>query len=105
MRQTLQKQQTAVWLLLIMATAVFLRLHNLADAPPGLTHDEADHGITALSILNDGVRDLYFTVGHGREPLYDYVTAGMMRIVGQTYMAGRLTAALFSLIMLFAMFA
>ncbi|HFQ92812.1 MAG TPA: hypothetical protein ENK32_02295, partial [Anaerolineae bacterium] len=58
------------WLLLIMATAVFLRLYKLTAIPPGLTHDEADHGITAVSILK-GTRQIYFTVGYGREPFFD----------------------------------
>ncbi len=58
-----------LWLLLILLTAVALRFYHLTIVPPGLTHDEADHGITAVAILN-GARDIYFTIGHGREPLY-----------------------------------
>ncbi len=80
------RKQSAIiwWRLLILLTAVFLRLYKLATIPPGLTHDEADHGITAWSIANDGVRDLYFTIGYGREPLYDYITAVLMKITGPT---------------------
>jgi hypothetical protein len=59
-----------------------LRLYHLTTMPPGLTHDEADHGITAVAILN-GAREIYFTVGHGREPLFDYATAGLMALLGQ----------------------
>ncbi|MCA9946547.1 MAG: glycosyltransferase family 39 protein, partial [Anaerolineales bacterium] len=90
------------WLLLILVTAVSLRLYQLNNIPPGLTHDEADHGITAVSILN-GAREIYFTVGHGREPLFDYATAGFMGLVGQTVWALRGTAVLFSLLMMGAM--
>jgi hypothetical protein len=86
-------------MLLVLLAAVFLRLHDIASVPPGLTHDEADHGITAWSIVDEGVRDIYFTVGYGREPLYDYVTALMMTFLGPTFMAGRLTAVYFSLIL------
>jgi hypothetical protein len=93
------------WLLLILLTAVFLRLHALPTVPPGLTHDEADHGLTAFSILNDGVRDIYFTVGYGREPLYDYLTAALMAGIGPTYLAGRLTAVYAGLLMIAAMIA
>ena len=85
-----------LWLLLILLTAAFFRLHNLAHIPPGLTHDEADHGVTALEIVG-GARDVYFTVGYGREPLYDYATAALMAFVGPTYLAARLTAVFFSL--------
>lgn len=92
------------WLLLILLTAVFLRLDNLTTVPPGLTHDEADHGITALSILNDGVRQIYFTIGYGREPLYDYLTAAMMSFMGPTYLAGRIVSVYFSILLIAAMF-
>lgn len=92
------------WLLLALTTAVFLRLHALTDVPPGLTHDEADHGLTAWRILAEGARDLYFTIGYGREPLYDYLTAGLMALIGRTYVAGRLTAVFASLLLVAAMY-
>jgi hypothetical protein len=82
--------------LLILLTAVCLRLFALTDVPPGLTHDEAGHGVTAWAIVN-GAREIYFTIGYGREPLYDYLTAGLMTFLGPTYLAGRLTAVYFSL--------
>ncbi len=84
------------WLLLIMLTAVFLRLVQISQLPPGLTHDEADHGLTAWGILQ-GQHAIYFSVGHGREPLYDYATAVIMRFIGPTYLAGRITAVFFSI--------
>jgi len=92
------------WLLLILLAAAWLRLHNLADIPPGLTHDEADHGATAWAIVH-GERDIYFTVGYGREPFYDYATAILMTFLGPTYFAGRLAAVFFSLILLAGTFA
>ncbi len=81
----------------VLLTAVALRLFAITNIPPGLTHDEADHGITALSILQ-GTRAVYFTIGHGREPLYDYVTALVMAGIGPTFLAGRLTAVFASLL-------
>ena len=93
------------WLLLILLAAVFLRLYNLSIIPPGLTHDEADHGITAWGIANEGVRDIYFTIGYGREPLYDYVTAALMTVLGSTYLAGRIIAVYSSILLIAAMFA
>lgn len=90
------------WMLLALLTAVSLRLIALSTTPPGLTHDEADHGLTAWSIVN-GARALYFTIGYGREPLYDYATAVLMRFLGPTYLAGRVTAVYFSLILIAGM--
>ncbi len=89
------------WLLLIILAAVALRLYDLPGTPPGLTHDEADHGITAWGIVN-GAREVYFTVGYGREPLFDYSTALLMSFLGPTYLAARLTAVFFGLIMIAA---
>ncbi|MBL1129868.1 MAG: hypothetical protein D8M54_15390 [Chloroflexi bacterium] len=86
----------------VLLTAVTLRLFAITQIPPGLTHDEADHGITALAILG-GTRAIYFTIGHGREPLYDYITALLMTGLGPTFLAGRLTAVYASLLTMAAM--
>jgi hypothetical protein len=90
-------------MLLVLLAAVFLRLHNIVAVPPGLTHDEADHGITAWSIISEGVRDIYFSIGYGREPLYDYATALLMTFLGPTFLAGRITAIYFSLVLIAGM--
>lgn len=92
------------WITLILLAAAAFRLAALSGAPPGMTHDEADHGLTAWSIVN-GARDLYFTIGYGREPLYDYATALVMAGAGPTIFAARLTAAYFSLITVAAAYA
>lgn len=102
MNGKLAKVRRVGWLLLILLTAVSLRLYDLAHIPPGLTHDEADHGITAWRVVN-GVREIYFTIGYGREPFYDYSTAVLMSFLGPTYLAGRLTAVFFGLLLLAGM--
>ncbi len=91
-----------VWMVLILLAAAALRLVALPDLPPGLTHDEADHGLSAWGVVN-GVRPLYFTVGYGREPLYDYLTAGLMTILGPSYLAGRLISVYLSLFLIAGM--
>ena len=89
-----------LWLLLlIMMFAAALRLVGLTELPPGVTHDEADHGLDAWGVVN-GDRPIYFTVGYGREPLFDYATAAVMSILGPSFLAGRLTAVYFSLIVI-----
>ena len=80
-------RQTGLILLVLLAAAG-LRLYTLADAPPGMTHDEADHGLTAWEIVN-GARDISFTVGYGREPLYYYATALVMAGTGPTILAAQ----------------
>ncbi len=85
------------WMLVALLTAVFLRLLFLSTTPPGLTHDEADHGLTAWAILN-GAWEIYFTIGYGREPLYDYATAVLMSLTAPHFLLGRLTAVFASLL-------
>jgi hypothetical protein len=70
-------------LALILCLAATLRLWQLDGVPPGFTHDEAGHGHDAVAILN-GARPIYQTVGYGREPLYDYLVAGLMALFGPT---------------------
>ncbi len=96
--------QRYAWLVLILLAAASLRLVGLSQIPPGLTHDEADHGLDAWGVVN-GDRPIYFTVGYGREPFFDYATAGLMSFLGPSYLAGRLTAAYLSLIMVAGTFA
>jgi hypothetical protein len=104
-------RQRQGWILLILLVAAALRLVSLASVPPGMTgippgmtHDEADHGLTAWAIVN-GARDIYFTVGYGREPLYDYATALVMAGTGPSIFAARLTSVYFSLLMIAAVYA
>lgn len=92
-------QKHLVVAVLILLVATWLRLHLITEIPPGLTHDEADHGLDAWGVVN-GIRPTYFTVGYGREPFYDYATAVLMAFLGPTYLAGRLTSVFFSLFFL-----
>ncbi len=86
------------WILIVLFAAALLRFADLSQVPPGLTHDEANHGLDAWGVVN-GVRPIYFSVGYGREPLFDYTTAILMTFLGPSYMAGRLTSAFLSLIL------
>ena len=101
-----RKLRQTGWILLILLAAAAFRLvalgsipsgmtgvpPGMTSVPPGMTHDEADHGLTAWAIVN-GARGVYFTVGYGREPLYDYATALVMFAgTGPTIFAARLTS-------------
>jgi len=86
-------------LLVILLAAAFLRFHQLSQTPPGLTHDEAGHGHDAV-VIRDGARPIYQTVGYGREPLFDYLLAGWIGLVGVSIFSLRLAAAILSLLLL-----
>ncbi len=90
-----------VSLVTILLLAAFLRVYRLDDIPPGFTHDEAGHGQDAIAILN-GARPIYQTVGYGREPLYDYLVAGLMALFGPTGSVLRFSPVPLSLLTLLA---
>lgn len=90
--------------ILILLLAAALRLYRLDSVPPGLTHDEAGHGHDGIAILR-GARPIYETVGYGREPLYDYVIAGLMAMGGPTGRVLRFSPVPFGLLTLLATFA
>ena len=90
-------------LALILCLAAVLRLWQLDSVPPGFTHDEAGHGHDAVAILN-GARPVYQTVGYGREPLYDYLVAGLMALFGPSGSVLRFSPVPLGLLTLLATF-
>ncbi len=73
--------------------AALLRLANIGDWPPGLYRDEAANGLDALGILQ-GNLSLFFTANNGREPIYIYLVALAVAVLGRSALAVRLPAAL-----------
>lgn len=84
-------------LLIILSVAVFLRLHNLGSAPPGLSHDELTSSQMAEDVLQ-GARPIYFVGGYGREPLYLYLMAATVRLFGNNALGIRLPSVLCGLL-------
>lgn len=80
-------------LLAILAVAVILRFYRLIDFPPGFHYDEAIDLKIALDVFG-GTRPLYVAEGWGREALYYYLVAPMLRLVSYNPLALRATAAL-----------
>jgi hypothetical protein len=74
----------------------------LEQIPPGLSHDEAYNGVTAIEVLLSGRREIFFDIYNGIEPLIIYwealyfhlfgIAPYVMRLVNVT--AGLLTIAL-----------
>ncbi|RLC71827.1 MAG: hypothetical protein DRI26_04305, partial [Chloroflexi bacterium] len=60
----LNRRTELVLLMLVLLVAIVFRVYALNEAPPGLTHDEANNGHDAWMILQ-GVRPLYFPTGYG----------------------------------------
>ena len=75
------------------ALALALRVFALGEIPPGLYHDEAFNGLDALDVLA-GRWPVYFAANRGREPLFIYLIAATVGLLGRTPGALRLAAAL-----------
>jgi len=69
-----------------------LRFVALGQIPPGLYHDEAYNGLDGLEVLA-GRGSIYFPANHGREPLYIYLSALPLALLGRAPAALRLAAA------------
>ena len=81
-------------LALVLAVALFLRLYRLESLPPGPYYDEAANGILASEIASGQSRPLFITAYTGKEVLYFYLAAAVMKAAGQNLLGLRLTSAL-----------
>jgi len=95
--------KTYLPIIVILLLAFALRSYQITEIPPGLTHDEANHGRDSINIL-DGELLFYFPLNYGSEPLYNYVVAGGMALVGENLIALRLTNIMFGLLAISAVY-
>lgn len=79
---------------LIILIAAVLRVSALSSIPPGLHYDEAANGVIVRNIAFDAYRPVFIPDYTGKEVLWFYAASVMMRIVGPTIFALRLTSAL-----------
>ena len=98
---TNDRQPTTVYkktlpLLFVFWVALAFRTYRLTAVPPGLTHDEANHGREAMGILDGDLR-FYFPANYGSEPVYSYTAAGSMLVFGENLFALRFVNVLFGL--------
>ncbi|HOT90598.1 MAG TPA: hypothetical protein PLJ78_06085 [Anaerolineae bacterium] len=94
------KTKSGYWwaaLAALFLLAFTLRVWNLESVPPGLTHDEAANGHDSAAILR-GVHRIYFPVGYGREPFYNYSVAAVTFFLGQGIFTLRITSVFWSLL-------
>lgn len=116
------------FLLAIVVLAAALRLYRLDVLPPGLYHDEAYNGLDALALLRGEPRPLFFeaweqiafagqveTLPHGRfpvffvgnygrEPLFYYLLALSLAVIGAKPLAIRLVPALTGILLVPAVY-
>ena len=80
-------------MLFILLVAAALRLPALTATPPGLHYDEAANGVLAGDIGLRGERPVFIASYTGKEVLFFYLAAAVMRVAGESVFALRLTAA------------
>lgn len=85
-------------MILCLLVAAALRLPELTLSPPGLHYDEAANGILAGDIGLRGERPVFIASYTGKEVLFFYLSAALMRLVGESVFTLRLTAAYLGLL-------
>lgn len=75
-------------LICILLAAAALRLWAVNRVPPGLSDDETAHWLIVRQILA-GQPAIYFTFDKGHEPLFHYLQAGMVALMGGHWLALR----------------
>ncbi len=83
-------------LLILLASA--LRFIALTHIPTGLHYDEAANGVLASEIAFRGARPLFITAYTGKEVLWFYLAASILRLLGPTVFSLRLTSALIGIL-------
>jgi 4-amino-4-deoxy-L-arabinose transferase-like glycosyltransferase len=89
---------------LILLVAAVLRFHDLGDIPKGLEHDEVATWHMVDRVLNGDVV-LYFEEGYGHEPLFNYLTALPMAVLGHNWLGERFWAPWFGMFAVAATYA
>lgn len=85
-------------LLAIILLAAALRFWHLNILPPGLMGDEATNGSDERMVLSGAALPIYFAATNGREPLFLYLQALSMALLGPSLLALRLVSALMGIL-------
>jgi len=86
-------------ILFVIIFAIWLRWWKLNDVPPGLWYDEAYNAMDALWLLDSHSPQIFFEGNNGgREPMYHYLAALAMGVLGAKAYALRLVSAIIGII-------
>lgn len=87
-----------VFLIIILAIAVFFRLWKLDSIPPGLYPDVAVNGNNALDSMANNDFKIFYTDNNGREGLIIWLEALTFKIFGISIWSLKATAAIFGIL-------
>ncbi len=83
-----------IFVSLVLLAAFFTHLYRLGDLWPVPRFDPAYNGLDALRIIRRGVAPIFFPANGGREPLFLYMQALAIWVLGANSFALRLPGAL-----------
>ncbi len=94
----LTEKKVIIFLLIIIALAVFFRFWGLDSAPPGLYPDEAINGNDALISLKEFSYKLFYPENNGREGLFIWLLSLSFGLFGPSIVALRMLPAFFGVL-------
>ena len=94
----MKKYFFSILLILILSVAIFLRVYNLNQAPPGVWYDEAYNGLDAIKAMETGDYKIFYPENYGREGLYINILAISFKIFGVNNFALRFPSAFFGIL-------
>ncbi len=97
-------KKTALFLLLIMAIAVFFRFYKLSEIPPGLYPDVAINGNDAIYALNYGDFRVFYPENNGREGLFMNLIALSFYFFGISIWAIKIVPAIIGVLTLLGIY-
>ena len=87
-----------------MGVAAFLRLYQIAAAPPGLFPDEAMNGNDGLESIETGHFRVFYPENGGREGLFLNIQAGLVYLLGNQAWVLRLPSEIFGTLTVLALY-
>ena len=90
-----QKISAAIFIFLIVALGLFLRVYRIDSVPPGVYPDEAVNGEDALRANATGDYQWFYPANQGREGLFMNMIALLFKFFGASILTLKLPAILF----------
>lgn len=87
-----RKKELFLLSIVLLIGGIF-RLYRLDAIPLGLHYDEAANGVDALGVLQ-GIHAIFLEANSGREPLFIYLIAASIGILGRNPLAIRVVSAI-----------
>lgn len=93
-----------IFLLAIIAAAIFLRLWKLDSIPPGLYPDVAINGNNALETLRTGNFKVFYPENNGREGLFMWLISFSFLLFGPSVWSIKIVAALIGILTIIGLY-